>query len=239
MRYTLFYIWLISLPAFGGDQRLINGQKADLKDWPASVRAGGCTSTLVGERTLLIASHCVSNGGKVSLTAKGVKHSATCTHSKLYPSNKTADWSLCLVSDRVEGVSFENLNADAGLVREGDTLLLTGYGCIRPGGGGGNDGIYRIGNTKVIKLPKGNDHDIVTRGGAALCYGDSGGPAFYVSGSTGERRVVGVNSRGNISTTSYLSSLTTETAKAFIEEWAKKSAQRICGVHTDAQGCRK
>lgn len=239
--------WILALLSIGicvaeGNDRLINGVPADLKLWPASVYASmgnsRCSATVVGKRTLMIASHCVGNGGTASFSVNAVKYSGTCTQAKEYQNNSTADWALCVLTKDVEGIPFEHLNIDDGKVRVDDEILLTGYGCIKPGGGGGNDGIYRIGKAKVTKVPKGSNHDIVTRGGAALCFGDSGGPAFAVDEKTGERWLVGINSRGDISKTSYLSSVATSVAQNFISEWATKNQQRICGVHSDAQGCR-
>ena len=117
------------------------------------------------------------------------------------------------------------------------TVRLTGYGCVQPGGGGGNDGVFRIGNARVTRLPSGSNNDTVTSGGAALCFGDSGGAA-YVLDDNGGRRIFGINSRGDIRTTSYLSSTYTASFRNFVASWAQSNGQRICGVHADAPGCR-
>lgn len=256
----LFLLSILSLSVFA-NERLINGAPADLGDWPASVYASmgssRCTATVVGEKTLLIAAHCVSNGGTASFKAGGNSYSGKCTHAPDYDRaawethntaiihgqvpaievrNSTADWALCLISQPVTGVPFEVVNQDASRHVVGDNLTLTGYGCVRPGGGGGNDGVYRIGQAKITALPSGNSNDIVTKGGAALCFGDSGGPAFYVSGQN--RWVVSVNSRGDIKTTSYLSSVSTGPAKAFFSSWASSKGVTICGIHATATGCR-
>ena len=219
---------------------LIGGRTASLSDWPASVYSSQgnsrCTSTVVGERVLLIAAHCVSDGGKASFKVGGVQYSSICTHSDDYEGNATADYSLCAVDKVVEGISYEVVNQDKDSVKVGDELLLTGFGCIQPGGGGGNDGTYRIGEAKVTRTPSGTNNDIVTSGGAALCFGDSGGPAFKVTGT--KRVQVSINSRGDIRTTSYLSALHTDQAKAFFSSWYEKNGQKICGVHKDAKGCR-
>ena len=246
---------------------LIKGREADMKDWPASVYAqmgnSRCTATVVGERSLLIAAHCVRDGGTAKFKTAGVEYSSTCTHSPLYSHaawdrvrtkielgqvsdfsdlvNATADWALCLITKPVANIEFETLNADADLLKTGDELLLTGYGCIQPGGSGGNDGKYRIGEALITGLPSGSDNDIVTFGGqpgAALCYGDSGGPAFYIDKISKKRVVVSVNSRGNIRDTSYLSSVSTSQFKSFLNTWSTKNNQKICGYHKDAKGCR-
>jgi len=221
---------------------LIGGRNADPKDWPASMYSAQgnsrCTSTIVGERVLLIAAHCVANGGTAQFKVGGKNYSARCEHSPDYRRDSTADWSLCLISEKVEGIPYEIVNQDEALVKVGDEVLLTGFGCVRPGGGGGNDGTYRIGETKVQRVTNGNN-DIVTKGGAALCFGDSGGPAFkYLDAEKKIRAQISVNSRGDIATTSYLSAVHTGPAKKFLKEWSDRKQVKICGVHADAAGCR-
>ncbi len=220
---------------------LIGGKPADAADWPASVyaRAGSsaCSATLVGDRVVFMAAHCMSDGGVVSFTAGANAYKARCAHHPEYRGNDTADWALCLIDRPVTGVPFEAIGPGAAL-KVKETLLLSGYGCVKPGGGGGNDGIFRIGAASITSLPSSKNYDIVTKGGAALCFGDSGGAAYKLL-AEGKRVIVGVNSRGNISTTSYLPSIAAPTFLSWAESWAKASASaRICGLHSDAQGCR-
>ena len=221
---------------------LIGGRDANAADWPATVYSSQgssrCTATLVAARALLIAAHCVGDGKTATFTAGGKQYSSTCKHSPDYRRDHTADWALCYVATDVAGVAFEKLAKPEDAPQVGETILLTGYGCTRAGGSGGNDGVYRIGESTVISVPT-RDNDIVTKGGAALCYGDSGGPAFRLLDPEGKERVqVSVNSRGDIRTTSYLSSITTAKAVSFIESWAQEKRVRICGIHAEAGGCR-
>jgi hypothetical protein len=222
---------------------LINGRVADPKDFPASVYSSQgnsrCTATVVGERVLFIAAHCVSNGGTAAFRIGSERYTSTCTHSSDYRGNSTADYSLCVVDKAVEGIPYENVNQDESLVGVGDEVLLTGFGCVQPGGGGGNDGKYRVGEAKVLRTPSGNNNDIVTGQGAALCYGDSGGPAFkYLDAAKTKRVQISINSRGDIARTSYLSATHTNQGKRFIKAWSDKSGLKICGVHAEAKGCR-
>lgn len=222
------------------DPTLIGGAPAEIEDWPASVyaRAGGssCSSTIVGERVLLSAAHCMSNGGEVSFTSGANKYSGVCTHHPSYRKNQTADIALCLIDRPVTGVTFERMSQNM-QVRVGDTLRLTGYGCVRPGGGGGNDGIFRIGEAEVTSIPTTSNFDIVTRGGAAICFGDSGGAA-YVEHQDGKREIVGINSRGNIKNTSYLPAVASPVMQEFILDWSSKQGVHICGLSGLARACR-
>lgn len=222
---------------------LIGGRPADPQDWPASVYASmsgaRCSATLVGPRVLFIAAHCVSDGGSASFSVGPNQYTSKCTHSSDYRRNNTADYALCVVDREVTGVAYENVATDPNIVKLGDEILLTGYGCIRAGGGGGNDGVYRIGEAKVRGLPAGTSNDITAGSGAALCFGDSGGPAFkYTDTAKTKRVMISINSRGDIKSTSYLSAVFTQQGKRFISAWQAQNPYKICGVDKDAVGCR-
>lgn len=219
---------------------LIGGSPVLPGDFPASVYASmgasRCTATLVNTRVLLMAAHCVSNNGSAKFSIRDRKFEAICTHHPMYRSNYTADFALCRVLEPVEYVTFETMDLTPS-VAVNEKLLLTGYGCTQAGGGGGNDGIYRAGYAPVLKVPSATstNFDMVTKGTSALCYGDSGGPVFKIQ-TTGRRVLVGINSRGDIRTISYLPAL--YKAKDFFENWAKTNNQKICGLHNDALNCR-
>jgi hypothetical protein len=213
---------------------LIGGVVAEPGAFPASPWVGNCTAAIVGERVLFTAAHCVSNGGSKSFTVANTKYTAKCTHHSEYRNNDTADFAVCLTDKKVQGVPFEHVTVAVGY-QKGDSILLSGYGCQK--WGGGLDGKYRIGKAPVTRVPVGTDYDTVTVGSAALCSGDSGGPAFLVA-ADGSRKVIGVNSRSNTTTTSYLSSHGVSTAQNFYKSWAQANGAKICGIHPDAVGCR-
>lgn len=222
------------------DPTLIQGVPADVMQWPSSVYASAgnssCSSTIIGSRTLLSAGHCMKNGGSVTFSVGANRYTARCTHHPEYKNNSTADWALCFIDRPVTGVIFERLSTKFN-IRVGDTVRLTGYGCTSSGGGGGNDGIFRIGTAQVTAVPSSNSYDVVTKGGAALCFGDSGGAA-YVESSDGTREIFGVNSRGNIKNTSYLPAVALSTMNAFATEWAQTNGAQICGITPGALACR-
>lgn len=206
---------------------LINGNPVDKAQYPHVIRifAGGssCTASVVGPRTILTAAHCADDGGTVQFqTVSGKKFSAKIKHAPGYP-KEDLDLALGLSSVDIDvkpvSVRLERFE------KKGMTVNLIGYGCIKPGGGGGNDGILRAGDSKIAA---GQGYDLVLKsdGGAALCYGDSGGPVFY------EGQQIAVNSKGNIEDTSYVTRTTLPDANAFLKSWSGK----ICGVNLDCTG---
>lgn len=226
----------LAMGAWATEQTLINGTPADPRDFPASVWTRSCSATVVGPRAVFIAAHCVSGNSTIRFSAGANRYSASCSISPAYNGNSTADYALCETNQEVTGVPYEVINTDPNRLNVGDQVQLTGYGCVNPGGGGGNDGTYRIGYSTIRSLPSGSNNDIVTRGGAALCYGDSGGPAFHYQGES--RVLISTNSRGNISTTSYLSSTHTSTARRFFDDWTRTNNRKVCGIQSDTPGCR-
>lgn len=210
---------------------LIGGEPAKPEEWPASVYAkagsAACSATVVGEQVVVIAAHCVGNGKTITFSAGSNSYSAKCDHHPKYRSDSTADWALCKTDKKVAGVLPELVAQDGSWCAKDVEVQLTGYGCTRPGGGGGNDGVYRIGKAKVSSCPA-RDNDTITKGGAALCYGDSGGPAFKWN-EDGSRELFAVNSRGDIRTTSYLSTVTTQVARDWFQKWMGDNGVWICG----------
>lgn len=205
---------------------LIGGTPIDRKKYPDVVRitngSGYCTASIVGPRALLSAAHCMKDGQLVTFsTVLGDRYSARCTH---HPEYKTADHdiALCHIDREVSGVTPREVVYERS-ARRNQKVQLFGYGCIKPGGGGGNDGILRTGHSNIV-AGQGRDLVLESPGGAALCFGDSGGPVHTMEG-----RQIAVNSKGNIKDRSWVSRTERWTAN-FYEAWCKSTGASIAGV---------
>jgi hypothetical protein len=228
----------------------------------------GCSGTVVGERAYATAAHCMRDGATVRFSVGPNQYTAKCTHHSDYRQsdfelvekfaqagisreqlaerrmvteealrNATADWAMCVIDRPVTGGPFEVVNTNPALLLKGSLLTLTGYGCRK--WGGPLDGKFRVGQSPIVRVPSpnSNDHDIRTSGKSALCSGDSGGAAYDQTGPA--RVLVGINSRSNTTTDSYIPSVAQPTAQAFFKSWASKNKVAICGIHAEAVNCRK
>lgn len=223
-----------------GSPLVIGGVPASKADWPStfSFRSGGgrCTSTVVGETSILTAAHCIENGAVGSIRSQGNTIRVRCTHHPRYASNYQYDVAMCKADQPIpliNGALFKTLNSSSSIPRKNDRVVLLGFGCRQEGGGGSSGKLY-IGSASVKSF---SGIYIVTSGGAAVCFGDSGGGA-YASISNVQRRLIGVNSRGDISKTSYLTSVSSHGVVAFLLDWAKENTAAICGLHSGVEGCQ-
>jgi trypsin len=171
----------------------------------------------------------------------------------------TADVALCqpaqragnpssfkLTSPAGVAIQAETVNTDKALLQEGMDATILGYGCLIRGGPISSVLYEGMPGTRIVNLSRAGASSVpentlqeylVVEGESTLCQGDSGGSA-YDSKDPGARRVIAINSRGNLSAKSYLTNLSDDHINRFLFQWGKENAAPICGIHPEAQGCR-
>lgn len=227
--------------AQGPGEVIINGKPASFANWPATLifvtNTGFCTSTAVGGRVLLTAAHCVEDGSEGLIKSEKVSIKVSCRHHPDYATNYTADVAVCSTDADIPVKYYERVNTSSQRVIVDQSATLIGYGCRQPGGGGPSQALYE-GTSTITKVPASQEinHYVETKGGAAVCFGDSGGAAFIFDGPL--RFVFGVNSRGDIGTRSLITSTHRPEIITFIKSQAALVQSKICGVDAEAVKCR-
>ena len=264
----------------GLEPRLRHGRVAKTADWPASLYTtfstpdgtAACTATLIGPQVMLTAGHCVPTSGGVRFKyEKQPPYIAACTQHPQYVSRQdpSADYALCKLDRPLKvpttGFKFETVDTSAMSGRLGESIILTGFGCVSDiVATSSADGKYRIGTNVVddtsASTEQGRgpsyyapaqDNNLFTKDDpelANLCPGDSGGPAFRRSGGPeqfADRTIVGVNSRvfyTDATRTQYGASLISATGgpdfRAWAQKWVQDNSLAACGLNGNLPNCR-
>jgi hypothetical protein len=237
----------------------------------ARISGSLCTASVVGPRTVLLAAHCVYERRKIRVSGL----SAECEISSAYdPAKKygrSADYALCATSEDIRSSVYGTVTLEDDKIAPGRYLLLSGAGCTE---WNERDGKLRVGLARIVSTPNTATNDIVLDWekvyfgggeGAALCPGDSGGPAFYLPdvNKLQPRLIAGVNARtaavcvpdpsipardcpnGDVKIlgTSYVSSLATEEAERFFKDFVDPEKNGvganslICGFNFEDEKC--
>ncbi|TIX57621.1 MAG: S1 family peptidase [Mesorhizobium sp.] len=229
----------------GGTGQIINGaQVTEPDEWPATFifrsSEGSCTATAVGPQVILTAAHCIENEQAGTVRIHDSPISVQCFHHPNWATgNSTTDFALCLTQSEMTGFPFEVVNTAIAFPRQNDSVVLLGFGCTENGGHDKSFGRLFKGTATVVRTPSGSSVDTVAQGGAAVCFGDSGGAAYFNLVPSGNRRaLVAVNSRGDISRFSFLSTTATALFVNWATNWSQEHGVEVCGLSVAAHGCR-
>jgi trypsin len=245
--------------------RVIGGTPALAKDWPATLRFQtlianrliNCTSTVVGDRALVTAAHCIDqDGARGSALLNGSAINVTCSQ---HPKFKGA--SVCLQAKTPEELSgcapdvalcksdkampamigqHESVNISEAPIVPKAKIVLLGYGCTAANGSIST--LLQVGKADISYVGKiGAANPLaeytMVGGGSVICSGDSGGAAFNEA-DPAARKVIGIAARGNLSTTSYLVNTSDPMIVEFMQEWRSAAQVEICGIDSGADHCR-
>lgn len=251
-KLILLLVFLFSPSLLAQEQTLIGGVPVRPGEYPEVIRisdgSGYCTASIVGEKVILTAAHCSKENGEIVPVSEDSEYQfvfeqnvykAKCSLAPSYRNGRTGvgseDIALCKIDRKVD-VKYAIVSTDEPQID--DTVTLIGYGCIRGrnsegGAGGGNDGILRVGDAIVYRNSTDNYHHWHADRGASLCYGDSGGPAFFKVENPKDdyHYIAGVNSMGDIESYSLLTS--TKQSIGFFKAYELTNKVEICGISAD------
>jgi hypothetical protein len=238
---------------FGG-----GAQPAQDAVWPVtfSFRSSekNCTATAVGRKVLLLAAHCVAQGKNLVLVSNKFlttgRAELECEQHPDYAARTdiSADYALCLLSSPLDDppVGFERIAKGKDITQSGQRLLLLGYGCTMQTGEKDFGNLYE-GYATAGSSSFGANY-FLTTGGAAVCTGDSGGGIYWIKDEAdirSTRLLVGVSSRGDIKTQSWISSTSTASFLSWASDWVLKARKKqtnatiaICGLDEAEDFCR-
>jgi hypothetical protein len=241
----------MTLPSTTLQQQIVGPgvRKSNPGVWPATfifqTKTGNfCTSTAIGSRAILTAAHCLNDGDEgflhidinININLKCQQH----TNFRLYGDN-TADYALCVTTDVIPAAfKPETISTDPSLTNINRKVILTGYGCTVQGGGDKKVGELFEGVATVTggQAP----FWAITTGGAATCFGDSGGGAYAQIGPDRDspfRRLVGVNSQTDLYQVSNIAVTATSLFLTWAIEWSRANSSPICGLSSDAANCHQ
>lgn len=244
MLWILFALILTGTQSRMIRQTLIGGQAVNHTDYPELVYFinedhARCSGTLIGPRVIITAAHCIAGTGQIQNSFTGpddIPFAAHCQVAPQYIKQMIYDFALCKVDGKIPNAKPATLGTRKSAPKDGDQVILVGYGCTDPSGVGGNNGILKAGTAEIFS--RGSVYYpwfSAKAPDSALCPGDSGGPALKFITNHNRHVVIAINSRGDVRTISLLSALHFPKSRRFIISWLERNHVDICGVNINCK----
>ncbi len=213
----------------------------------------GCTATLIAERTLLTAAHCVDpaigNSGSVSIYATNVTYANSAPQNAYIPvveyrmhpgwdangQSLEHDIAVALLQFAPVGITPKEWNTQSLFGFSGKPVRAVGYG-ITSRQQEGSSGTKRQVNLNVSNLSS-THFFIGDQSGKGICSGDSGGPTFHTFGD-GREKVIGVHSFDANGVCTYGGDIRVDAYTSFINQWLQEKEAPTCAADSKCkQGC--
>lgn len=200
---------------------VINGNTVSASDYPSVVvtRVNGamCSGVVIGPHVVATAAHCVITGATDAMVeAGGNSYLVKFTRSPLYPQ---VDHDIAL------GISQVAFSVKPAFVAHkfdvGMKTTIVGNGCDKAGGNGTMG--FSAGEAEISRV---NALEFITKG-AAVCFGDSGAPAFVA-----DRFAAGLGSKGNLADLSYFTRFDTNETESYFKKVIDENNVEICGFNS-------
>ena len=190
-----------SIVAEDDPQGIYGGAPVDACAWPSALYIGGCTGSLVHPRMVVLAAHCVAYaepdevrfGENFQEPARTVALGGCVIHpqwAQAMPGDGNHDLALCELAEPVEDVPIVPIlmGCEAEMLQPGAAATLVGFGEA-------DDGLGMGPKREVVTEIKQIGTDAIWVGDDVHsgCYGDSGGPAYFML-PDGSWRVFGATS---------------------------------------------
>ena len=210
-------------------------------DWPAVLAiftdTGRCSGTIVGERAILTAAHCVKEDGVNSTQIGGLEFRLSCEQMPAFEKDPSADFALCETQSRLPDIRYIRVGRGPARSAAKEVIAILGYGCRSPGGVDRSFGALTIGYARVAAFDR--DNFVVKLEGSVFCNGDGGGPTLLTGDSNKHHVMLGVNSRSDNKSISYSVLTSSSRFLNWAKSWSKRNKVEICGLSQGDEGCRR
>lgn len=242
----LFTVLCLDFCAYAGSPvhyELIGGVEAPDGAYPELVyvtsNGANCSASIISPEgsngVVLTAAHCVRHHGdigpvaEVFISVEEERFVAKCHRAPLYRQGKEDhDLALCKANAPFH-VKPANIASKGPNI--GESVRVMGYGCTKADDNdntsGGNNGVLRIGEAKVAKVPNKRNW-FETNSTVRSCYGDSGAPSMVLNDS--EHIILGVTSQGDLRSRSLFTAVYTQKSLEFFQKFANDEKVDICGI---------